>query len=169
MHIKSKKNGFSLMELMVTVTIIGVLAVMAAPSIGDVVDKSKIKSIAYGVNNGFQEARSEALKRNKNIRVDFDADGYSLYEGDNLIRSVPVLANTAGSGINVDVEPDDSNSVVFTNIGTLSNKNNNLTKVSISKDGVNFALNVLIYNGGGTRICLAGTEKAGKYSSTEVC
>lgn len=68
-HNKSAQTGFSLIELMVGVVILGILAAVAVPSFQIWMQNSEIRNAAESISSGLQRARAEAVSRN--INVDF--------------------------------------------------------------------------------------------------
>ena len=68
-------RGFTMIELMVTLTVLAVLAVVAAPSFNEAILKSKLTGFANNFVASAQLARSEAIKRNSTVRVCRSADG----------------------------------------------------------------------------------------------
>ena len=69
-----RDNGFTLLEVMIVVTIMAVLAAMAIPSISDFIEKRKIINAAEAVYSQLQFARSQAISRSSRVYVKF---GYS--------------------------------------------------------------------------------------------
>ena len=66
---QTKKNqGFTLIELMVTVAIMAIIATMAAPSFNNLLIKQNLKTTAYNMRDTLKEARSRAmLNRNETV------------------------------------------------------------------------------------------------------
>lgn len=68
-----RQRGFSLIELMVTVTLLSILMLLAFPAFSEWIQNSRIRTAAEAVQNGLQLARAEAVKRN--ARVEFALTG----------------------------------------------------------------------------------------------
>lgn len=59
-----RPRGFTLVELMVGLAIIGVLLLVAVPSFNDAILSNKLSSVSNSFSAGVALARSEAIKRN---------------------------------------------------------------------------------------------------------
>ncbi len=57
------------MEILIVVAIVAILASLAAPSFSELIKSQKIKSMATDLNASLTLARSEAIKRNKNVTL----------------------------------------------------------------------------------------------------
>lgn len=69
-------QGITLLELLMTITIIGVLAALAVPAFENQIKNSKLKSSANQLLTAYGIARSEAVSRNAQTRVSGDSSGW---------------------------------------------------------------------------------------------
>lgn len=63
----TEASGFTLIELMITIALLGVLLGMGVPALRDWITNTQINTAAEAINNGLQLARSEAVRRNTNV------------------------------------------------------------------------------------------------------
>ncbi len=68
----SSQAGFSLLELMVTLVVAGIMAAIAIPNFMNWLPNIRLKSAARDLFSNMQNARMMAIKENKNIRIQFD-------------------------------------------------------------------------------------------------
>jgi type IV fimbrial biogenesis protein FimT len=61
-------RGFTLVELMITLAVLGMLIMIALPNMGAWLQNTQIRTSAEGMQAGLQLARAEALKRNTTVR-----------------------------------------------------------------------------------------------------
>ncbi len=74
-------RGFSLVELIVGMAILGVLLAIAMPAFSNWLRNARVRTAAESVQNGLQLARAEAVRRNTTIRfqlVDTTDDSCAL-------------------------------------------------------------------------------------------
>lgn len=62
-------HGFTLLELIVAVSITAILAALAAPSFNDLIAANRARNIASELFSSLLRARSEALTRNANVTL----------------------------------------------------------------------------------------------------
>ena len=106
----AKSAGFTLIELMVTIAIVGVLVSIAIPSFNTNISNSRLTGYANDLVGALNLARSEAVKRgvqvtilrNGNTASNWDAgwtvftdsNGNGVQDGsDTLLRTYPALTN----------------------------------------------------------------------------
>jgi prepilin-type N-terminal cleavage/methylation domain-containing protein len=80
-----RHRGFSMLEILVVVSIVMVMAAVALPSISTYIRNYKIKGAAQNVAGELQSARSKAIMTNTNAGVSFaavDADSYRWIQED---------------------------------------------------------------------------------------
>ncbi|WP_299944325.1 GspH/FimT family pseudopilin [uncultured Microbulbifer sp.] len=63
------KQGFTLIELMVVVTVLGIVVAMGIPSFGTLIDNNRMSVMTNDLNSTLQYARSEAVRRAGAVRV----------------------------------------------------------------------------------------------------
>ncbi len=62
-----RTRGFTLIEAMVAIAVLGILLVVALPGMQKVMAKQRMRSASYDVMSDITLARSEALKRNSTV------------------------------------------------------------------------------------------------------
>jgi type IV fimbrial biogenesis protein FimT len=119
--IKSRSRGLTLIEMLITLGVIALLTVVAVPSLMDTLNRMAVTSAARTIGSALSLARSEAVKRGRNVSIcpstsgtdcaagtwatgwivfvdaNGDADGAagSVDTGDTVIRVYTALADLA--------------------------------------------------------------------------
>lgn len=70
-----RARGFTLLELMVAVSVLAILTVAAAPSFSDMLQRYRLRGAADEVASLLANARAEALMRNRDVSVVFTGSG----------------------------------------------------------------------------------------------
>lgn len=87
---RSVQRGFTLIELMVVITIIGVLAVLAIPSFVGTIARAQVSKAVNNFISDTRYARGEALRRGKSV---------TICRSDNPMAAAPACG--AGNGVAV--------------------------------------------------------------------
>jgi len=83
--VRSRAAGFTIIEILFALTILAIMATLAAPSFRDFVAGQRIRAASYDVSSALMLARSEAVKRNGTVVLSPQggnwANGWSLVAG----------------------------------------------------------------------------------------
>lgn len=63
------RRGFTLPELLIVVTVLGVLITLAVPSFAEFVRNQRVKTASFDLFSSLIVARSEAITRNANVTI----------------------------------------------------------------------------------------------------
>lgn len=66
--VRTRDHGASLIELMVGITLMGLLISLGIPTFSDWLRNAQIRTAAESIQNGLQFARTEAVRRNTSVR-----------------------------------------------------------------------------------------------------
>jgi type IV fimbrial biogenesis protein FimT len=159
---KNRSLGFSMIELMVTLTVAGILAAIAVPSFQVWIENSQIRTSAESIKSGIQRARSEAVSRNARVAFNLGVglnwqvnevggvsnplDARSVDEGSARVTVVPYLASGTKITFN------SLGAVVANDDGTVP-----LTGVTVDSSALSASqsqdLRITVGAGGNARIC----------------
>ena len=79
----NQQKGFTLIELIVVMGIMGILATIAAPSFQNYIRNQNLKTAARGITSDFFATREKALSENVRYRITFDqaSNSYTIAGG----------------------------------------------------------------------------------------
>lgn len=154
---KIKPLGFSLVELMIGIVIMGILAAIAVPSFQTWTRNSQIRNAAESIANGLQKARAEAVSRNTNVTFILGTDSSWTVSVVTPASVIEQRLGTEGSkNVTRTVLPVGATTITFNNFGivvTNADASASLTQVDLTAVGGTQNLRVTIGVGGNARMC----------------
>jgi len=92
-----RSAGFTMVELMVAVAILGILAGFAAPAFRDMMVNERVKSASFELTAALTVARSEAIKRNVSVTLTPTSATTDWAAGWTMVAAGPTTLGTQGA------------------------------------------------------------------------
>ena len=161
------RAGFTLIEVLVAVTVLGILAMMAMPTFGEWLQSQQLRSAAEATVNGLQVARAEAIRRNLRVQITFGAPqtGWTVTEQPPGLTFIQGRQHEEGSPNAVlTATPAGATIVTFTPLGGVtvnSGGSATVTRLDVTNPsggacqpaGAMRCLRIVISAGGTVRMC----------------
>jgi type IV fimbrial biogenesis protein FimT len=98
---RSRVQGFTLIELMVTIAVIALLAAVAAPAMVTLMNSNRLSSSAGELTAALQLARAEAIRRSAAVTVCGSEDGLTCANGANWANWIVLGTNNMNANTDV--------------------------------------------------------------------
>ena len=169
-----RTRGFTLLELIISVTVAGILAAIAVPSFQGIIANARTRSTAESFNLALQLARSEAIKRNARVSFRFTTAGawtvcssVSTTVQTSCTPTSGIVqvkdASEASGNVTIAPTPNDAAMITFTQTGrpfldsALAWKNpdgtNEVTSMDFSSTAGSNTYRILITSSGSIKLC----------------
>lgn len=120
----SKHDGFTMIELMVIIAIVGILAAIGAPSLSESLARRSLEGVANELSADLQYTKSQAVSANTTVSMVTSAHGYTVSNSGTTFKTIALDSKiTLTSPLTVSFEPyrdfaDAATSITLTHTGT---------------------------------------------------
>jgi len=160
-------RGFTVLELLTTVVVVGVIAALAGPPLQSMMANQRVRNASYDLSSSLVFARDQATKRtltpNATIKVIANSanwsGGWQVLDASNNV----LLNRPAYVGINVVTNTTTSGScstpcVIFNRLGRIDS-------ASVTDDGRSPAFRLVNSSGSGTTTRCLGIDSSGRVNT----
>ncbi len=163
---RAAQSGITLIEIMVSIAIVGILFAMGLPAYSTWIQNTQIRTAAESILNGLQTAKNEAIRRNVAMQFKLDNAPTTQWRVNPFLDpdGTPIQLRAAEEGspnATVTPTPGDANTVTFSALGRIipnADASPVLTQVDIDNPLIPVVadrrnLRILIPPGGAIRLC----------------
>lgn len=119
-----RQQGFTLIELMIAITLLGILLSIALPSYRSFIQNSRIRNAAESISNGLQVARAEAVKRNAPVQFKLQVDSSWSVGCTDVTAECPEIiqsrSSAEGSSDAIVITPENGDTIEFDYLGRMT-------------------------------------------------
>jgi type IV fimbrial biogenesis protein FimT len=166
LKLRHPQRGFNLIEVLTTITVLGVLTALAAPSFFEFMQNAQIRTAADAMQNGLQAARGAAIARNLPVQVTVGpGSGWTVAEAASGTVIETRVHEEATPNVTITATPAGAIKLTFSPLGAVTPNTDGTASVT-QMDFVNASggacqtasgpmrcLRVLVSGGGSVRMC----------------
>lgn len=151
-HTKLLEKGLTLIELLVTISILAILMALAIPSFQSMIASSSLTTTTNDLANTLAQARSNAIRRGGRVTVCKSASATQCATTGNWEQGWIVFNDTTKSGTSANVDTGEAITFVTPAQPTGIVINGNLSYISYAADGQTKEMSGA-FQGGTLRVC----------------
>jgi type IV fimbrial biogenesis protein FimT len=164
---RRRQLGVTLIELMIGIAVLAVLATLAMPMFQQWMANTQIRNASDALLNGLQLARTEALRRNKNVEFRLgNASDWEVWQAQPALKVQGRGSQEGQSNLAVVAPtPGDASTVTFSPLGgVVSNLDGSSTLTQLDVQAASGSptgvrnLRVVVPASGGVRMCDPGSD-----------
>jgi type IV fimbrial biogenesis protein FimT len=164
--VRAPKRGFTLLEMLITLAVMGIILTYAVPSMSTFYANQRLIGAAQQVYGHLQQARSEAVARNVTTYANFAVDGttsweYGISSANSLCDLTVTSATTANACV---ISVDDGDGTLDPGDGSVDTGDLVLMRFT-DTDYPNVTVNIASFSSGNTQFVfdpLRGTSTSGQ-------
>ncbi|MBZ0091634.1 MAG: GspH/FimT family pseudopilin [Sulfuricellaceae bacterium] len=169
-HSSRRIGGFTLVELMISVAIFGIVLALAMPGFNVWMQNTQIRTATESLQNGLQMARAEAVRRNEKVRFDLGTGTSWIVSTDAGTQLQSRSSSEGSKNVILSVTPTGAARVTFNSLGrVVANTDGSASFTQINVDvpttvisaSQSRDLRVLVTAGGNIRTCDPSITVAG--------
>jgi prepilin-type N-terminal cleavage/methylation domain-containing protein len=160
-HQRIRVAGFTMVELLVTIGIVGLLAALAVPTLTSAIQNSHIRAASASLQNGLAQARAEAVRLNTQVEFRLTGAGWDVrtVSDDGLLHQAS--GKERATGVTITAVPANSTRATFDAFGrrlALNPGNGSVTFTRLDIAAVNATsssrpMRIQLVVGGLARLC----------------
>lgn len=120
---RSTSAGFSLLELLVVITIVGILTTIAVPSLKSLMESQRVRNASFEIFTVLSLARSEAIKRNGHVTVTPSFTSGVLTRIDIAASGTVIDSKPAPKGVDITLSSSAVGGITYKNTGRAAEAN----------------------------------------------
>lgn len=130
---KKSSQGFTLIEMLITVIIVGVIAALAAPNFLGLLNRNSVKDGVSQVEGALKEAQRQAMRKGRICKIRFTSDA----DGNSIIQTHPNEGTTSYSGclLNIRQLPASVSLSLLSGATLVSIDSGNMVNIGFSSKG----------------------------------
>lgn len=115
-----QQSAFTLIELIVTITVLAIIATLAAPNLSQMLHNTKVNTSSGDILSFLQQSRTEAIRLGKTVTVCGSSDGSSCLSANKTNWSTGLIATHSGSTTPIQKLTFDSSQLSITGPETIT-------------------------------------------------